>query len=1457
VDKVWVSEWTRVTAQSGSLSAISLRHTDLTSTAGADNGGWSLLASSFAATPLSSGAGVEASAGIAAARALSLRDDTPTTGVATLAPGIVPRAASSFDGEWLQFTFPSSMAVTVEGCVVAALVGVAGLGEANVNGAHIEASEDGVVFQPVATISGVPAPNGGAATITFERRRARVLRVTHPSAALAVGTLTWTLVDGSGLPPEALDVVVELRDPDDADGFVYRGDGAAMRGDDTPGNTYGGAVYGWNHDTVRLWLPSRSGSSSNGHAISAGMHGWGGAGAGVVRTTAATAEVRVRVQRTTPPAFDSGWRQVSPLASPTGTPRFLELDHGLGTLPGRVTVLARADDGELAGYVFRGAGAAQSNGPAQGAGGALGGVVYGFSSAAVRVWLPSVGATPGSGATTSGAVRVGRGWRGSADGGAALGAGLASVRVMAWRAEEVGGTAGTAPDYEATVSVTANDDGPGGAFQQLTHGLGSLPGHVQVLVKATSGDLAGFHFPALGMAQASGEPADDAYGGVVAAYSPQHVRLYAPSADSRNGRQLGAAVYIGDAWGGGGGGGGAFTPAALASAEVTVRVWRHALGAGGVAGDVVRQALRFTPVRRPPSVASAVFGLAEAELASGSWRLTATPGQPGDALTYRFVAGNDDGGFAIDADTGDMTLADGGVVNFNLQPRRRMVVEARSGALAAVGVAMFVVAGANGAPVITGGLAHEVLEGADVGTVVGQVTATDPDPADSVLFSIIGGNVGNAFRIGACDGTLRVADNGPPGGLSIATQASYALVVRVQDDATLPKSDNATVVVTLVDVNDPPSCPVAPLVRGVAEDAAAGDAVGAALVATDPDNTAEELSWSVFSGGNGLLDLHASSGQLLVSAAAVLDHETEATVQLSVLVSDPDGLSAMCAVTVNIDDANDPPQFMQASAGGGASGASGGVVAAAAAVLRVSESTPAGGVVGVIATMDEDVGDTVTVALQGTPSTVFDVASDGTVALRPGVRLDFETTPLYNLTVTLSDTGGGTTTGLVQVVVEDANDAPVVVPTALSVDENAPAASVLGSVLTWDADGDSVSVSLDVAAAAARGVTGFDVVPGADNELVTTGEVAFDFESGATSFTVPVVARDVHGATATGNVTVKVNDVNDPPRATGCGGGGGAAAAPVWRPRPSVSTVSGVVLAPHDVHNEEVPTMWEFDVSGSAPGAAARVAACAAACEGSGAGCEAWTYFHADYPLQGWRDQCYGRAGASVVPRYAQALESQVFGGEVLVTSAELTHPCVKVDMDEALPAGTAVATLTAVDDDGTAVTWSLTTATDVNHNNPHGWFQVDADTGVVSLATADTDLDAHAALRFLHVTATDATGEATDVLVVVELLPVDEAPATAGVGATLAVALPQGSEAATAVGAALRAVDAEGATVTYTLDGADAALFSIDAADGQMYVSCRVVSCRVVWVVILCFGVCVGVVCWGGVLGVWSCLGE
>lgn len=1276
------------TAQQDAASVLTVSHAQP-----GGHGGWWLTQST--------------TAGFADNSVAALTDDNQGTGAATL--------ATATKGSWVVASFAEPVAVSDVTLAALSAVGPAGL-----NGAVIEHSSDLAVWTLLQEVTGVAA--SGETVISFVPVVTRHLRLrVGTGAALALGTLR---IAATGVrQPHELRVQCRLRPVGGANaGFSFVGaTGTSQRGDAAAGNKYGGVVCGWDATTVTAWLPSKSQAHPNpqkGNVISVGTGGWGEDNAA---QTDVNGELEVTVTRARSADFDSGWLSMTQGDSSAST--YQSVSHTLG-LPDRVTVLVQATSGPLEGKTFYAAGSAQTNG---GAGGEWGGLVFGYSETEVRVWGPA--ANPGH------LLYVGSGWGASTT---SLAADAVSFRVLAWRA-------GRTPDFDDTVAMAANT--PGSTYKQVVHGLDAVPAVAEITVVPSGGFAAGFHFPALGMAQASGGVAADTYGGIVAAVSDNIVRLWAPSADSSAaGATLGHLVYLGSNWGASAG-----DNVAADTGNVRVRLWRHEMPIG----DSATLELSVPHVTLPPT-AKSVAAVEQEENIGNPIQVTALKGQPTDTLEFRVALGNPEGKDAIwevDESSGQLRLVDPASINFVTEPEVRCVVEARSGLLADVAMVSLAVTGANNPPEITGGLAHEVPEGSPAGTVVGTVTASDPDDTDSVIFSIIGGNPGPTFRIGACDGVIRVAEDGV---LDIQTKASYSLIVEVQDDAKRPKNDTAVVTITLLDVNDAPEC-TGPATVTVSEHAAPGANVGAALTATDPEN--DVLTWTIFSGDTDIFDMDGASGQLSLQPGAQLDFETKPTYSLVVRVADDDTppLDALCAVTVQLTDANDAPSLVTTR-------------------LQVPEHTEPGAIVGVLLTHDDDAADTVTVALNE-PSTAFAVSSDGTVTLLAGVSLDYERASSYELNVSVTDSAGAWAWGIVDVEIVDVNDPPAVVDTAFVVGERAEPGAVLGTVTAWDQDGgDTLTLSLT----AGMGDPAVFTINGATGEMRLAGDAALDFET-VPSYNVTVRATDEAGAWGEGYVTVTVTDENDPPTLTpaSCD-----STATWWKPLVGYSVISGVVTTPGSVGPDSGAYFFA-----SATSATECEAACVAVAglEGN-AVCAGWTWFEDFYPLPAFRSQCYGRDVADSAVEESFAATSVVSGVEV--------HLCQEVVLSEDVTIEALVGSvLEAQDEDaGDSLSWS------VSGGDPHSWFKVNTVTATSGQTVTEAALDADLADGtnfYVEVSAEDSAGDSVTATIAVSLTDVDEAPIMA---ATLTASVPVGAPPAEPVGGPLQPQDPEGSAVTCVL---------------------------------------------------------
>lgn len=100
-------------------------------------------------------------------------------------------------------------------------------------------------------------------------------------------------------------------------------------------------------------------------------------------------------------------------------------------------------------------------------------------------------------------------------------------------------------------------------------------------------------------------------------------------------------------------------------------------------------------------------------------------------------------------------------------------------------------------------------ENSDVGTVLGTVAATDADAGQTLTWSIIAGNVNNAFAVDAASGQITVSN---AVAIDFETTPVFQLTVQVADNGTPMLTDSAIVTINLHDVSEHP--PASVLVHG-------------------------------------------------------------------------------------------------------------------------------------------------------------------------------------------------------------------------------------------------------------------------------------------------------------------------------------------------------------------------------------------------------------------------------------------------------------------------------------------------------------------------------------------------------------------------------------------------------------------------------------------------------------------
>ena len=190
---------------------------------------------------------------------------------------------------------------------------------------------------------------------------------------------------------------------------------------------------------------------------------------------------------------------------------------------------------------------------------------------------------------------------------------------------------------------------------------------------------------------------------------------------------------------------------------------------------------------------------------------------------------------------------------------------------------------------------------------LGFVEASDPDPLDTLTFSIVGGNTGGAFAINPTTGEITVANSAV---LDFETNPTFTLTVQITDNH--GATDTAEVEISLIDFNETPALGDDSFT--LAENSATGTAVGT-VTGTDPDAD-DSLTYAILEGNDGgAFAINPLTGEVTVANPAALDFETQPTFSLTVRVLDAGGLSETATITISLTDANDTPQLLL---GGGA-----------------------------------------------------------------------------------------------------------------------------------------------------------------------------------------------------------------------------------------------------------------------------------------------------------------------------------------------------------------------------------------------------------------------------------------------------------------------------------------------------------------------------------------------------------
>ncbi len=285
---------------------------------------------------------------------------------------------------------------------------------------------------------------------------------------------------------------------------------------------------------------------------------------------------------------------------------------------------------------------------------------------------------------------------------------------------------------------------------------------------------------------------------------------------------------------------------------------------------------------------------------------------------------------------------------------------------------------------------NSVPENSANGTVIGTLSATDPDLGDTFTFELIN-SAGGRF---ALNGNQVVVADGSK--LDFEADSTHPIVVHVTDSA--GNVFGETLTIQLTNINDPTDITLSP--NSVHENSPNGTVVGT-LSATDLD-PGETFAFALLTTAGGRFALQGD--QIVVANGSALNFEANAFHNVTVQVTDSTGNTYSEVLAILVTNVNEPPTSIGISNN------------------QVLENTLVGAV-GVLASNDPDSPDAQTFELLDNAGGRFALVGS-IITVANGGLLDFETDTSHTISVQVTDSVGNQFTGQVTINVLNVNESP-------------------------------------------------------------------------------------------------------------------------------------------------------------------------------------------------------------------------------------------------------------------------------------------------------------------------------------------------------------------------------------------------------------------------------------------------
>ena len=284
---------------------------------------------------------------------------------------------------------------------------------------------------------------------------------------------------------------------------------------------------------------------------------------------------------------------------------------------------------------------------------------------------------------------------------------------------------------------------------------------------------------------------------------------------------------------------------------------------------------------------------------------------------------------------------------------------------------------ANSAPTNISLNASTVNENSPGGTVVGTLTATDPDAGNTHAFTLTD-NAGGRFQVAG--NQLQVAAGAS---LDYETATSHSVTVRATDQGGLSFSKSFTISVTGVNEAPPDIAFVNPSVLSFSRRDGRGQPF------RHRPRFRRSPTFTLTDNAGGRFQIVGS--QLQVAAGANLDHAVAPSHNVTVQAVDQGGLTFSKNFTISVSQTFSLPPTDIILSG-----------------TTAPENSPGGTLVGDLSAIDPELGDTHAFSLTDNAGGRFEIAATA----RSPARSELEATAAFNVTIRATDRGGFSLTRL-------------------------------------------------------------------------------------------------------------------------------------------------------------------------------------------------------------------------------------------------------------------------------------------------------------------------------------------------------------------------------------------------------------------------------------------------------------